>query len=317
MEHRDSVLAVLNGIHRLWEGMPETFEISLELPLDLALVVRQLQIELADGILSRDVFHIGPIVAHGVSDVADHVGALNLLSGQRTAILHVRQIEETVTVVRYLMKNKSRWEEFAWRWDNFCQIDKIKNRAQGLNPKPFPDDHRWYSRNLTDLRRYFDKTLTADFDNSIKHLGRLSNWLYPTTIKSMFDDIGAAASFSSTSYAWASHFTHFSPVDEHFLTLKSGGKTFVYRLEEIASRHVFFLMTQLLDAVARPIRLERLITAVLLHDYYRTVIHEPARFLRLHERREAWRSLPRHLASSEPDLNHVADILWRNSRALK
>jgi len=304
---------VVEGLQNLWCRLPEDFGLILSERLDLDLVIKHIKQELADGILPKDTFPVGPIVARSLEDIRDHIRAISLLQGERTSLLHVRQVEETSVILRYLIRSQGRWTEFGWRWKNFGYIHGIRNHVLGLGETLDPTHRSWYQENFQHLKEYFDQKLTNDLDVSVARFKSYTSWFYPVTIKQMFEEVGEIDSYLHTGYSWGSHFTHVSPLDEVMTRMSIGGKQFGDLMVEMPIQHVTQLAKDLLSTVINPARLSRLGTAIRLHDIYRLARYEPARFAKLCRTRPAWQHLVRLLAAHEPEIAKVEDVLWKKA----
>ena len=126
------MIAVQAGVIRdsLLECMQDFWKLDHETALaqskrSLKEKASEVSSEICKGII--DVHPLRPIVKYALEDIVDHSSAVDVLGKNRTALLHVRHIEELFTVVKFLIAQGDRYNEFRWKWDNFEEIHRIRN----------------------------------------------------------------------------------------------------------------------------------------------------------------------------------------------
>jgi hypothetical protein len=155
------------------------------------------------------LYHILRYVLH---DIADHCEAIDLIGKNRTTLLHVRHIEELYTVSKYLLATPDRYEEFAWRWDNFHTLHAIRNRILNLKQPLDQSMVEWLRVNLETMKRLFSSKFDCDPTICADQWEKLSNWLYKIPLNEIFEKAGRLASYTSTAYDWNSQAVHLSPL---------------------------------------------------------------------------------------------------------
>lgn len=164
-----------------------------------------------------DIHPLQPIVAHALADMEDHAAAVDLLGKSRSSLLHVRHIEELFTATKYLVANSDRYNEFSWRWNNFKMLHAIRNRILNLKKDLDPKMKQWLHENIGKLRSYLHKKFEEDPSKCFSQWEKVSNWLYPITLREIFEEVGRSQSYKSESYDWNSQTVHFSPLSDVYI----------------------------------------------------------------------------------------------------
>lgn len=153
-----------------------------------------------------------PIIAYILSDVVDHCEAIDLLQKRKAVLPHVRHIEEVYTVAKFVLSQKERHQEFAWRWNSFPALHGIRNRILNLK-KPLENAMTDFLKaNIDQMKTYLHKKFDLDESKCRDQWEKLSNWMMNIPLKEVFEKAGRLDSYVSVAYDWNSQAVHLSPL---------------------------------------------------------------------------------------------------------
>lgn len=157
-----------------------------------------------------------PIIRYILKDITKHCAAIDVIGKNRASLLHVRHIEELYTISKFLFSSPDRYDEYAWRWENFQFIHGIRNRILNLNRPLDKVMTDWLEANIERMKTYFHKKFELDPKKCRKQWENLSNWLYGIQLKEIFKETGRLNSYISESYDWNSQSVHLSPLGDQY-----------------------------------------------------------------------------------------------------
>lgn len=204
----------------LLEFLVEFWKIDHDEALTLAL--RPLKAK-ADEVMAEilrsaiEVHSLYPIIKYVLQDIVDHSVAIDIIGKNRATLLHVRHIEELYTVTKYLLATSDRYEEFAWRWNNFQTIHAIRNRILNLKQPLDPLMVEWLNSNIEMLKRLFSKKFDRDPEKCLDQWEKVANWFYKIPLNEIFKNVGRLTSYTSATYDWNSQSVHLSPLGNQYM----------------------------------------------------------------------------------------------------
>lgn len=239
--------------------------------------------EIAKGII--DIHPLRPIVTHALNDIVNHSAAVDVLGKTKAALLHVRHVEELFTVTKYLVYQSERYNEFAWRWNNFKTIHAIRNRILNLKKELDPRMKEWLRGNLANLQAYFHKKFDEDPSKCIGQWEKASNWLYPISLNEVFEKTGRLDSYKSVAYDWNSHTVHFSPLSDVYIGYELEHHDYGDFAIDSVKTYVHKLCNECLPLVAKQDSLKDLYFRNLLTETYRILCEKPDYYMSLIHKR--------------------------------
>lgn len=249
------------------------------------------------------------IVQFALSDIVSHCEAIDALMANKASLLHVRHIEEIFTVLKYIINSPGRYNEIFWRWNNFAVVDKIRNRI--LNVKTPIDNsmQKWIESNMFYLKTYIDKRFTEDCNQCVKSWDKYNNWLYPISLKVIFDDTGRNNSYSSSEYNWNSHVVHFSPLADEYINYEL--EYFTYREFAVDSiiRYLNAFCRECLAVVVNREALRRFHAMNVCIDIYRLIDCKPKRYIAMANKGGRFALFTEFLLNGNHTLEAVIDVV--------
>jgi hypothetical protein len=235
--------------------------------------------EITGGLI--DVHPLRQIVAHALNDIVEHSAAVDALGKTRAALLHVRHVEELFTVTKYLISQADRYNEFAWRWNNFKTIHAIRNRILNLKRELDPRMQEWLRGNLANLQAYFHKKFEEDPSKCMGQWEKASNWLYPISLNEVFEKTGRLGSYKSMAYDWNSHTVHFSPLSNVYIGYELEHHDYGDFAIDSVKTCVHKLCSECLPLVAKQDALKDLYFRNLLTEAYGLLCEKPQYYMYL------------------------------------
>lgn len=266
--------------------------------------------EIANGV-RRELIAEHPLhtITNGAfEDLIDHARAIDLLGKSRSCLMHVRHIEEVVTILEFIVGRSERYNEFAWRWDNFKTAHAIRNRILNLKKDVDPLMQAWIDKNLTNLKKVSSKftgAATKDHDTWEKY----ASWLTPINLKDVFEGVRRKPSYSSQMYDWNSQAVHFSPLGGTYLDYELTHQNYYEFAVETAERHLHSLLRVLLPLAANPARLRDLHARLVLLSLHRLVSDRPQQFNELTQTSEQFAQLLAELIRQPREKERIQLVL--------
>ncbi|MHB8874018.1 MAG: DUF5677 domain-containing protein [Myxococcaceae bacterium] len=274
---------VLRAMERVWSS---TFATHSKLSLEKVATFKEEAEEVRRVVVSQAIKEhpLAEIVKSGMKDVVEQADAFDLLAGRDTAIAHARSVEETVTILQFILKDPSRYNEFEWRWSSSATVHDIRN--EHFNSKRPLDAKmaKWIANNSKQLKQYVKICGEPGVDE--KGWVAFSNWLYKIQIKEMFEKTGRAASYSFRTYEWANHSTHFSPLGDRYAELWVYGRPYVEMWQDFIRQNIHSLLRILLPVVANQAVVRRAHAGSALRAYYQLLKRDPDRGVKVFEKNE-------------------------------
>lgn len=205
--------SLLECLHQFWTLEHEPALLLHGRPLKAK--ANEVALELVKRII--DIHPLRPIVVFALRDMEDHAEAVDLLGKSRTSLPHVRHVEELYTVTKFLVNHAERYNEFAWRWNNFKTLHAIRNRILNLKIELDSTMKAWLHDNIGNLKSYFHKKFDEDPSKCLGQWEKLSNWLYPISLSEIFEKAGREKSYKAQAYDWNSQSVHFSPLSDVYI----------------------------------------------------------------------------------------------------
>lgn len=268
--------------------------------------------EVSEQILERvlDVHPLQPIVRHALHDITDHAAAIDALGKTRTALLHVRHIEELYTVCKYLISIPDRYNEFAWRWTNFKTLHAIRNRILNLKQPLDSKMKEWIKGNIEQLRTYFSKKFEEDESKCTAQWEKLSNWLQGIPLNEIFEKTGRLASYKSVAYDWNSQSVHMSPLSDVYIGYELEHHDYGDFAVSSANTFIHKMCSECLPLVAKQEELRKYYCLQVLLETYGLLCEKPDYYMYLANKR------PQHAAFTNLVLKKPHDLNVLMSKAL-
>lgn len=241
---------------------------------------------------------LNPILLSVLASVVEHAVAIDKIGTGKAELLHVRHIEELFTITKFLVKQRDRWPEFGWRWKNFKMIHGLRNHVLNIQTPIEPSIQEWINANVQNVASYFNKKVTNDFVSTQSQWTKISNWLYPTTLKEIFAETGRSGSYESAEYDWNSQSVHFSPMANVVLDLSLQSHDYHDFACQSTTRFIIGFCREIYPLVIDQPRLRHFYAKQILKDLYRVVGTTPQHYNRL-------------LNKDMPQLRHATVILLR------
>jgi len=246
-----------------------------------------------------------PIVSYIISDMVDHAEAIDRIGKRRPMLLHVRHIEEVYTIAKYLMNEKDRHQEFAWRWASFAQLHRIRNRLLTLK-QPLDEEMAAFLRaNIDHMKAYLHKKFDLDEAKCREQWARLTNWMMDIPLKEVFEKAGRLDSYVSAAYDWSSQSVHLSPMGDTYMSYKLEHFDFGDFALDSAQTWIHKMCHECEPLVSKP--------EVLRDYYFRQVMLEtlemlaarPAQYLSLAKKRPQFNALTQLLLQKPFDVELI------------
>ncbi len=237
------------------------------------------------------------ILNGALDDLAHHAAAIVRIGDSPAILLHVRHIEEVVTVLAYLVKRTDLYSEFAWRWTNFKVAHGIRSRLLNLKQPLDPVMQTWIKSNIANLKKVSSK-FTGDPQKDLPAWEKYQTWLTPYNLKDIFETAGNKDSYVSQMYDWNSQSVHFSPLGEYYPGFELSDYTYLEVATELASYKLHSLLRILLPVSVSPDDLRDLHARLVLLDMYKMIDRQPERFGDLMTKRERFKVLLAEIARS-------------------
>ncbi len=191
------------------------------------------------------------LINESLLDLKEHAEAFEVLGEKsKAAAIHARKLEESVSVLIYIIQSPDDWVEYAWRWKNNAALALIvqKLRRNGSVDKPNPTSglREWYRNNQFYIGKYVKTNLTGDIEKDTKALLSIHHWLSPKTYKKIFDAVDNLESYEVSFYNWYSSSTHLAP-NNHFLVKRDSVFGSFY---EESRMHINLRVSRFLNALA-------------------------------------------------------------------
>lgn len=223
------------------------------------------------------------IAKSAISDILEHSKALHQLNNKKVSILHARQIEEIFVTLSYLISKPDSYNEFKWRWDNFKYIHIIRNRIFNIKLPLDISMTEWIDQNINWLKS-INKKFQGDVTKDEKIWKKFSNWLYPITLKEIFEKVGNLDSYYFQSYEWTSHAVHLSPISDQYYNFDFTDGTFVDIINDFVEFNVASLLKILEPLSENSNEFRKMNVQVITKLLYHMLIEQPERFLRFSEK---------------------------------
>lgn len=261
--------------------------------------------EVSEQILMRvlDVHPLQPIIRHALHDILDHAAAIDALGKTRTALLHVRHIEELYTVCKYLIAIPDRYNEFAWRWTNFKTLHAIRNRILNLKQPLDPRMKNWIMGNIEQMRTYFSKKFEEDESKCIAQWEKLSNWLHGIPLNEIFEKTGRLESYKSVAYDWNSQSVHMSPLSDVYIGYELEHHDYGDFAIDSAKTFINKMCSECLPLVAIQDELRKYYCLQVLLETYGLLCEKPDYYIYLANKRPQYAALTNMVLKKPHELN--------------
>lgn len=307
------MIAVQAGVIRdsLLECMQDFWKLDHETALaqskrSLKEKASEVSSEICKGII--DVHPLRPIVKHALEDIVDHSSAVDVLGKSRTALLHVRHIEELFTVVKFLIAQGDRYNEFRWKWDNFEEIHRIRNRILNLKKDLDPGMQEWLRENLENLKTYFHKSFEEDPSKCNGQWEKVNNWLFPISLKEIFEKAGRIESYKSVAYDWNSQTVHLSPLSDVYIDYELEHQDYGDFAIDSVKMYVHKMCNECLPLVAKQDVLRDYYFRQLLIETYGLLCDNPDYYMYLANKEAKHAELTKVLLSKTHDYDTVFNV---------
>jgi hypothetical protein len=301
-----SVEEAIEGVRRIWaQRFAGLTKLDLDESLRLGVLADQVRM-----VINRTMLPEHPlkdIVRAALNDVVEHAEAFELLAGREASVLHARQVEETTAILDFILQDPARYNEFNWRWENFRTIHAIRNRLFNLNKPLHPEMEEWIQQNQSQLQAYakFKSDPAKERDRWQKY----SNWLYPISIREMFEKTNKTNAYLFETYDWASHSTHFSPQGEHFKEFVFDHGSYFKTWHEFTAFQIHSLLRILLPVAIDQSTLRYWHGAYVLATFYKMFRNEPDRAARIIGKSERLQFMVNELVRPDFDFERLLLIL--------
>ncbi len=151
------------------------------------------------------------IAVGALKSLITHIVAIDRLGNSNASLVHVRHVEEVTTTLEYLVADPQLYSEYEWRWNSFLTVTGIRNRLFNLKQPLHPSMTKWVSDNINQLRSV-DSKFSNDIVKDRKIWESYVHWLYPRSLKKIFDASGQRDSYLAGTYDWHSQDVHLSPL---------------------------------------------------------------------------------------------------------
>lgn len=283
---------------------------SLDHNASIGLVKRPLQEkaeevseQLLKGIL--DVHPLQPIIRHALHDITDHATAIDVLGKTKTALLHVRHIEELFTVCKFLISIPERYNEFAWRWTNFKTLHWIRNRILNLKQPLDPNMKEWIKGNLEQMRTYFSKKFDEDESKCIPQWEKLSNWLQGIPLIEIFDKAGRLGSYKTAAYDWNSQSVHMSPLSNEYMGYELEHQDYGDFAIDSAKTFIHKMCSECLPLVVKQDELRKYYCLQVLLEAYGLLCEKPNYYIYLANKQPRYAAFTNIVLKKPHDLNAI------------
>lgn len=252
-----------------------------------------------------DIHPLRPIITHALEDIVDHASAVDVLGKGRTALPHVRHIEELCTVAKFLIAQADRYNEFAWRWNNFKTIHGIRNRVLNLKKDLDPGMREWIRGNVGILKAYYHKRFEEDPSKCLGQWEKVSNWLFPISMNEIFEKAGRSDSYRSVAYDWNSQTVHFSPLSDMYIGYELQHHDYGDFAIDSVRTHVHKMCSECLPLVAKQDALRDYYFRQLLTETFGLLCDKPAFYMYLANRRGKYIEFTEVILRTPHDYNTV------------
>ena len=246
-----------------------------------------------------------PILLYVLHDIADHCDAIDSVGKNRSALLHVRHIEELYTVSKYLLASNDRYEEFSWRWRNFHNLHAIRNRILNLRQPLDPKMVAWLDSNLETMQRIFSKKFDKDPAKCIDQWEKLSNWLHKIPLNEIFEKAGRLHSYISAAYDWNSQAVHLSPLGNTYMGYQLQHQDYGDFALECASTYLHKMCHESLAIVADQAGLRKYYLRQVLLETYEMLCLRPDQYMDLANKSKQYAALTNLLLQKPFDFDAV------------
>jgi hypothetical protein len=216
-----------------------------------------------------------PIAVQGLDDILGHAQAFARLDPEKPCLLHARQIEELALTLEFLLLDPHKYNELRWRWDNFRVVVGIGNRLFTMKEPLHPKMEKWIRDNLSSLRAVKPE-FSGDTKRDEQLWRRYGNWLWPRTIKDVFERTGNQDSYAFQGYAWNSHAVHLSPMGEPLHKMQGRLVPFLQFVREATIFRLIFTIGTLTPMAVDAAELRRARLKYVLWRIRRMMVDQPA-----------------------------------------
>lgn len=259
-----------------------------------------------------DSHQLTPIILAALSSITKNAAAIDALNINQASLLHVRHIEELVTILQYLISKPDEYDKFSWKWKNFSMTNGIRSILL-RNPKtPMePALQDWINREIGNLKKYINSKITTDCSNpkSLEVWKKYSNWLYPITLRDIFEKTSRDESYFSGTYDWNSHSVHFSPIADELISLKL--KHYAY--DEFSTlctlNSIDILYKECWVIVAHPERIRKAQTLNTFIDTYKQLRSKPEWFLEMIRHSYTYSRIAKYILDSDNTLESAIKLI--------
>lgn len=259
-----------------------------------------------------DIHQLTPIILTALSSITKNAAAIDALGINQSSLLHVRHIEELATVIQYLVSKPNRYDEFSWRWRNFSIANGIRSillRNPNIPIESTLQD--WINKEIGNLKKYISSKITTDCSNqkSLEAWKKYSNWLYPTTLKDIFEETSRDESYFSGVYDWNSHSVHFSPIADEFISLKLKHYTYDEFSTLCTLNSINVLYKECSVIVAHPERIRKAQTLNTFIDTYKQLRSKPEWFLEMIRDSYTYSRIAEYILNSDNTLESAIKLI--------
>lgn len=245
------------------------------------------------------------VLLYVLSDIADHCAAIDAVGKKRAALLHVRHIEELYTVSKFLLATPERYEEFAWRWENFHTLHAIRNRILNLKQPLDPQMTTWLEANIETMRKLFSTKFDADPTKCTAQWEKLSNWLHKIPLNEIFKKAGRLGSYTSMAYDWNSQAVHLSPLGNMYMGYQLDHQDYGDVALGSACTHLHKMCHECSSIVTDQESLRKYHLRQVLLETYEMLCNRPAQYVDLANKLDRYKALTQLLLQKPFDFNAV------------
>lgn len=277
--------------------------------IEKSLTQRAAELERFFKVNSISVHPLTGIVLAALSSIKEHVAAADTLGDSKTALPHVRHVQELATVVEWIVSLEGRYAEFNWRWTNYTHIHGIRNKILNLKEPLDRQMQDWINSEIGNIDKYVnvhvDKKLklTSDCLASQKGWVKYGNWLHPFSLNLIFEGVNRKQTYTSAEYDWNSHAVHFSPLIDEFMGYDL--KDFTYhQFSQMSIRYSLNIFLKKCWCILKSQDAARqMFTEETFLDAYKFSLSKPEWFSRMAQEDSAHKKLTKFCLSKTGSLN--------------